>query len=317
MNSRLLAAILILFACQVFGQHLPLYSAQNDQIGVINPAALNHDQMMNGFNMTFGGSFRRQWLQMENGPVTQFVRGDYMFHDGDALGFVFGGHLINDQTGPTGFSGGYGRIGVILGDPEYGGVSAGLHGGLVQYRINVSDIELRDKNDVLVGNDQAQLYPDVGAGVFAWKRMESGFLDDCMIYGGVSIPQVLGLDLAFQTTEGEFGLRRVQHFYGTAGIYKPLSNDRYLRISNWTMYAPGAKVRSDLDIRFLFTENFWIGTGASTNGSFHLETGFISFPGGSYDRQFRFGYMYDYAFSNIGPDAGSSHQIQMVYALDY
>lgn len=318
MNYSFITAILLFGACQLFGQHLPLYSAQNDQIGLINPAAINHDQMLQGYNMSFGASFRRQWLQLENGPITQFIRGDYLFHNGDNTGLIFGGHLINDKTGPTGFTGAYGRLAVVIGnDPQYGGISMGLHAGLVQYRIDISDIQLRDRNDMLIGNDQSQVYPDVGAGIFAWKQIETGFFEDIYVYGGVSIPQVLGLDLSYQTIEGEFSLKRVQHFYATAGIYKPLDGDRYLRISNWTLYAPGSVLRSDLNIRFLFTENFWIGTGGSTNGSFHLETGFVSYPGRSYDRQFRVGYVYDYAFSNIGPDVGSSHQVQLVYALDY
>ena len=319
MNYNYLPVLLLLFLAQsVSGQHLPLYSAQNDQIGLINPAALSQDHMLFGHNMTVGASFRRQWLQMENGPVTQFVRGDYLFHNGSNTGLIYGGHLINDKTGPTGFTGAYGRIGVLISDdPTYGGISLGLHGGLVQYRVDVSDIELRDKNDVLMGNDQSQLYPDIGAGVFVWKQLDgSGFFGDAHIYAGVSIPQVLGLDLQYQTAEGDFNLRRVQHYYGTAGIYKPLNGDRYIRLSNYTLYAKGAKPRSDLNLRFLFTENFWIGAGGSTTGSFQLETGFITYPGG-YDRQFRIGYVFDYAFSNIGPDVGSSHQVQVVYAMDY
>ena len=188
---------------------------------------------------------------------------------------------------------------------------------MVQYRIRLSDIELRDKNDILIGNDQSKLFTDVGAGVFAWRRMQGGLFDDCMLYAGVSIPQVLGLDLLYQTMGNDFSLRRVQHFYGTLGIYKPLDNDRYIQVSNYLMYAPGASLRADLNVRFLVTENFWVGTGGSTTGSFSLETGFITYPGGSFDRQLRIGYLYDYAFSNVGPDAGSSHQLQVTYALDY
>ena len=78
-----------------------------------------------------------------------------------------GGFLVNDQTGPTGFTGAYGRIaGIVTDDPTYGGLSIGLSAGMVQYRVKSSDIILRDANDQLGTVDQNQLFPDVGLGVF-------------------------------------------------------------------------------------------------------------------------------------------------------
>lgn len=299
------------------GQHLPLYSAQNDHIGVVNPAGLNQDQMIDEHRMTFGASVRRQWLQFENGPTTQFIRGDYIFHNGDNTGLVFGGHIINDKTGPTGFTGVMGRFGAYISDDlYYGGIGLALHGGLVQYRVNVSDIRLRDLEDMLVGNDQSQIFPDLGAGIFAWKRVESGWLDGSHIYGGVSVPQLLGLDLAFKSEENGFSLKRVQHFYGTLGWYKPLREDRFIQISSWGIYAPGTPIRIDLNTRFQATENFWVGAGGSSNGAIQLETGMVTFPGGGYERRLRIGYLFEYSFQTFGPDAGSSHQIQLVYALE-
>ena len=46
---------------------------------------------------------------------------------------VVGGYLINDQTGPTGFTGAYGRFaGIISDDPYFGGLSFGISLGVVQ-----------------------------------------------------------------------------------------------------------------------------------------------------------------------------------------
>ncbi|NNE29384.1 MAG: type IX secretion system membrane protein PorP/SprF, partial [Saprospiraceae bacterium] len=306
--------------CFSFGlsaQHLPLYSAQNDHIGVVNPAGLNQDQMIEGHYQTFGASFRRQWLQFDNGPITQFIRGDYIFHNGSTTGLIFGGHLINDRTGPTGFTGAFGRFGAFLSDdPHYGGVGLALHGGLVQYRVNVSDIRLRDLDDVLIGNDKSELYPDLGVGLFAWKKLSGGFFDDAHVYGGVSVPQILGLDLAFETENEGFSLKRVQHLYATAGCYKPLEDNRFLQLSAWGIYAPGAPIRADLNIRFQATENFWVGAGGSSSGAIQLETGIVTFPTGDYDRRLRIGYLFEYSFQTFGPDAGSSHQLQLVYSLE-
>lgn len=312
----LIFILLLLSSLPLASQHLPLYSAQNDHIGIVNPAGLNQDQMIHGHFQTFGASFRRQWLQFENGPVTQFIRGDYIYHGGGSTGLIFGGHLINDKTGPTGFTGAYGRFGAFLSDdPYYGGIGLALHGGMVQYRINISDIRLRDIDDTLLGNDQSKLFPDLGAGVFAWKQISQGWLEDSHVYLGLSVPQLLGLDLAFENEADGFSLKRLQHFYATAGWYRPLQDERFIQLSSWAIYAPGAPVRVDLNARFQANEYFWVGAGGSSSGAAQLETGLVTFPGAGYAAKLRIGYLFEYSFQTFGPETGSSHQIQLVYAL--
>ncbi|NNE28776.1 MAG: hypothetical protein HKN16_04040, partial [Saprospiraceae bacterium] len=88
MNRTLFIILLLCFSFGLSAQHLPLYSAQNDHISVVNPAGLNQDQMIEGHYQTFGASFRRQWLQFDNGPITQFIRGDYIFHNGSTTGLI-------------------------------------------------------------------------------------------------------------------------------------------------------------------------------------------------------------------------------------
>lgn len=233
------------------------------------------------------------------------------------MSIMGGGYLLNDQTGPTGFTGLYGRIGGVLSDdPTYSGFAVGLSFGMVQYRVNTSEIRLREGNDILSGNDQNKLFPDVGLGVFGYKQMESGFLDGDYVYGGVSIPQVAGLDLTFTDENGEFSMKRQQHYYATVGLYKFFRNEGFLEPSVWVKYTAGVPLNVDFNLRYQMAQNFWIGAGGATSKAMHVETGFLLGDNLGFDNTLRIGYGFDYSFSSFGPYTGGAHEINLSYSLE-
>ena len=297
-------------------QHLPLFTQYRDQIGILNPGAFSHTYLHNEDPLSFGLSFRRQWVNLESAPVTQTLRGEYLYETGGAVNMVFGGHIVNDQTGPTGFTGAYGRVGALLtSDPYYGGLSLGFNFGLVQYRIKASELELRDLNDPVGMEDQSKLFPDIGVGIYYYKYLDRGFLDDSHVYAGISIPQVIGLDLEFITETGSFSTQRIQHFYGLIGLYKYFRDDTFLEPSVWVKYAPGAPVNVDLNLRYQLSGNFWLGAGGSTAGTIHLETGVILGENYNLSNNFKIGYGFDYSFNTFGPEVGSTHEVNLSYSI--
>jgi len=296
----------------VFAQQLSLFTQYRENATLINPAAIEGDYFAYGQNLTFGVSYRAQWVGLANGPRTQTLRGSYLNTEYSGVTLLAGGHLINDQTGPTGFTGVYGRIGgVVSGDPEYSGLSIALSAGLVQYRVDASKIRLRDPNDVIGEQDQAQLFPDVGLGVYYYQMVGDGDF----FYTGVSVPQVIGLDLTFQDENGEFYTKRVQHFYGLLGFYKFFDNDSFLEPSVWVKYAPNAPINADINLRYQMPSSFWIGTGVSTGGNFHMDAGII-IGQNTFDNTIRIGYGFDYSFSSFGPTAGSTHEINLTFSFE-
>lgn len=306
----------LLSAASSFAQHLPLFTQYRENLSIINPGAINHDYMLYEHSLSFGVSYRTQWTDVENSPETQVLRGDYIFADNGAVGLIAGGYILNDQTGPTGMTGVYGRVGGILtDDPYYGGLSLGLSFGLVQYRVNGSEIRLRELNDVLLGNDDSQLFPDVGFGVYYYKLISGGILDDSRVYGGISVPQVFGLDLEFENDAGQYKLGRVQHFYGLLGLYKYFRDDSFIEPSVWIKYVPNAPVNVDFNLRYQFPGSFWLGTGLSTAGNAHLEAGFLLGENLGFDNNFRIGYGLDYSFQSFGPTVGSTHEINLSYTI--
>lgn len=309
---------LITFCCmlflgsQLFAQQLPLFSQYQDNYMAINPAMVSRDYLIHEDNLSFGASHRNQWADFENSPQTQLIRGEYLYENG-SFGLLTGGYLINDQTGPTGLTGLYGRIGGILaGDPYYGGIALGLSLGVVQYRVDTRELNLRDQDDIVAADNQQQIFPDVGFGLYYYRRLESG---DDLVYAGVSIPQTIGLDTEFQDETGNFFLKRMQHFYAQAGIFHFLEDESYLELAGWAKYVQGAPVNVSVNFRYQTNAAIWIGVGGSSAGSAHAETGVLIGEKAGFNSNIRIGYGFDYNFSSFGPAAGVTHEISVSYSI--
>ncbi|MEZ4987289.1 MAG: type IX secretion system membrane protein PorP/SprF [Saprospiraceae bacterium] len=181
--------------------------------------------------------------------------------------------------------------------------------------MDANALDLRDPNDVLGTNSQTELFPDVGAGVYFYQML-SGAMDGDMFYGGVSVPQVAGIDLTFKSEDDSFAIQRVQHFYGTLGLIKFFRNDGFVEPSLWVKYVKGAPVNADINLRYQTPVSLWIGTGVSTAGNFHFEAGFNLGDNVGLYNNLKIGYGYDYSFSSFGPSVGNTHELQVSYSID-
>ncbi len=313
-----LSCLLLGTTFHLFSQQLSLFTQYRENQTIINPAAVGSGFLAYEQNLSFGASYRAQWAGFENAPTTATIRGEYLFTQGAPVNLMAGGYLVNDQTGPTGFTGIYGRVGGLLSDdPYYNGISVGLSFGMVQYRVNTSDIRLREDNDILSGDDQSKIFPDVGVGVFAYQQLDGGgFFDGDYLYGGVSVPQAIGLDLTFKDANGEFYTKRVQHFYGMLGLYKFFENEGFLEPSLWIKYAPNVPVNADFNLRYQMAQNFWIGAGGATSKMMHVEAGILLGENIGLGNTLKIGYGFDHSFNEFGPYAGGSHEINITYSLE-
>ena len=307
-----LTLIFALIYCfqSVQAQQTPLFNQYRDQANIINPAFIGDDYFIRDNNVTIGLSFRSQWTGLDNNPVTQALKGDYIFEN-RGVSLLTGGYIINDRTGPTGLTGVYGKIGGILSDdPYWGGISFAITAGIQQFRIDTDRIILREQNDIINAGEQNQITPDVGLGVFWYHNISGGFFNEDFVYAGASVPQVLGLNINFADDNGEYNLKRKQHFYAMVGMYKFLSEDSFLQPSAWVRYVANAPVSVDFNLRYQINESFYFGAGSSLSGNFHFETGFIL------GNQLRIGYGFDYPFNTIGPIGGGSHEININFAFE-
>lgn len=330
--SGILIFYFILIANTTQAQQLPLFTQYRSNWGLINPASLNPDFIRFGNRSSIGISHRTQWTDQPNAPRTQNLHGEHIF-DENKVGLLAGGYLLNDQTGPTGFTGIYGRIAGLVTDydPFDGAFVVGLNFGLVQYRIKTAEGRLINPNDPNILNcDCRKLFPDVGLGLFFHKKFRRGWLKNDNLYAGFSVPQLLGLNLNFLPNNGDFQLQRVQHLYFLAGLYKFINDQTLLEPSVWFKYVPNAPLHANLNLRTLFeiSENYQalsLGLGFSLNqiatlalptdtaglnlksSALQLEFGYLF----GVDYTFTIGYGFEYSFSTYGPFYGDTHEINL------
>jgi type IX secretion system PorP/SprF family membrane protein len=258
-------------------QQLPLFSIYRENQGLLNPASIHPDFLLyhESYPLSIGVTHRSQWVGSAGKTATQSLRGTFIGVGESSFAPLAGLYLINDKVGPTSFTGFYGRVASIFGleHPNFGGFSIGLNFGLVQFRIETSEIDLLDPDDILGQKDLSQWHPDVGLGVFYYKNIESHRAETALVYAGVSAAQLIGLDLTFTGDKGEFPFTRNPHFYALAGVYKFLDDFSFLEFSTWTRFVRHTPLDVDLNVRFQNRQKFWIGGGGSLSGNLHAEFG--------------------------------------------
>jgi len=303
--------IIFLAIFDIKAQQLPLFTQYREHSSAINPAAIHSGYFNFEQNGVFGFSYRSQWSDYSGAPRTTVIHGSYLIDDLSGINFMFGGHLLNDELGPQAYTGLNARLAAIISDnPEYGGVSIGLTAGAMQYRIKASELLVRDIDDIRISQNQSQIHPDFGFGLFAYTT----FGKDDYVYGGISVPQVFGLDFSIVGNNGnQFLNERVRHIYGQFGLIKRFWNDSFIEPSVWVKYVPNAPVNVDVNLRYQFAGALWIGAGGSTAKTAHLEAGVLLGDNIGYESNIQIGYGYDYSFSSFGPFVGGSHELNLAY----
>lgn len=303
----------VLSSWVIHSQQLPLFTQYREHIGIINPAAIAGNYFLYGQTGSIGLSARQQWIGKEGAPQTQLIQGYYLSESNQGISPIFGGHIINDKAGRVGTTGLYGRMGGILSsDPAYNGFAAGITIGIVQYRVDLNGIIARDPDDELLADQslQKRIYPDAGLGIYAWQAIN----DYDYIVGGISIPQVLGLDVTFRNElDKKFNLNRVRHYYAMLGWVKDLPRDgSKLEMNGWFKYVPNTPFHFDANCRYQIGQDFWdfwLGVGYGMSKAAHLEFGFVI----GEDRPVKIGYGYDFNTSNKILAFGQSHELNLSY----
>ena len=308
-----------IFCCAILtglqAQQLPNFTIYRDQWNVINPAALSNNYIINEMNYTVGGSYRRNWLNVQDAPQTQILNFEMVWEDRSS---VFGAHVINDKTGKLGQTGFYGNYAYIL---DMGGrtdraLVIGLGAGLVQYGAKLSEIDFPDLSN-RPSIDDNLLFPDFSLGAF--------FYEEDRYYLGVSIPQVFGLDTRFTAENGRYDVKRLPHVYGGGGYYFDsfLGNSTsFLEVSSWLRYVPNAPLSIDVNGRLQISELYWAGIGLGgaigqqKSMSVRAETGFVFGEQVRIENgQFKLGIAYDQPLiSPLGRYFGGAFEVHLLYS---
>lgn len=290
-------------------QQLPSFGRLQDEADVLNPAALTASFLRFGHNLRFAASYHDRWTQFEGHPRTAALTAGYVADGFERVTPHLGLVLVSDQTGPTGYTGAYARFaGIVSGDPYEGGISLGLQAGFSQYRVDFARVRLREEEPLFLEDNDGRLYPDVGAGLFAYRRLREN-----VYYAGVSSPQLLSLEVGFEGRDSTLVTERYRHFYAQAGAVVEVDDGSYLEPVVWVRNVPGVPTHVSASVRYQSDMSVFLGVGASSTRALRGELGVL--VGDADQRLLRVGYGFDYTFQGYGQFAGAAHEFHLGYSL--
>ncbi len=330
MRITLLSLFCLTFLLDLSAQQLPLFTQYRDSWMQLNPATPYNGYINYEHTIAFGISHRQQWFDadLEGAPITSLAQFQFV---SEKLNFHTGGYILNDQTGDIGTTGVYGNFAyqLILGKGRIDQtLSIGLNAGLVQYRVDIPE-GIRASNGVGDAFSETILYPDFGLGVF--------YNYDERFYAGLSIPQVIGLDLNLRNENdpnNSFSLKQVRHYYALIGAYIDFdffeSESSFLEPSIWFRYVEGVPFSIDVNLRYKPSDYFWVGAGigsASIHANvqdvelfdprkkvLHLEAGVLLPELFQQEGNLKIGFGYDVQLSEFLVNFGNSMEVHVIYS---
>jgi type IX secretion system PorP/SprF family membrane protein len=295
-----------------FAQQMPLLSEYMHSPALINPAMVGWEDLT-----AVSASYRHQWTGIDGNPITFNVN---FRHFDEKRNMAFGGGLMHDQTGPTSFTGLNLQYAYHLkfgsekkGEDKRHRLSLGLSLSANQYRLNGSELKYNDVDDpLIVGNNQNTILPDAGFGIFYYNDV---------YYVGFSVPQMISMNVKFESDNALSNIQRVAHFYFNAGVKIDLRTKKQgitrsslkervkhmLIPSVWFKYAPSSPLNFHGSLRYVWNQTLGIGFGGSTDGTIAFDLSV------HIQKRFRVGYAFSLPVNGLANHLGTNHEIMLTY----
>jgi len=287
-----LIAVVTLFEAQA--QQDPHYTQYMYNMNVINPAYAGSKE-----NLSFGLLYRKQWVDIQGAPSTFTFSG----HTPAGKNVGLGLSVIADEIGPVKEQNVYGDFSYTLNLGGEHKLALGLKVGATFQSIGLfSDIAstLPVPTDDGFSEDTSNIFFNLGTGIFYYTNK---------YYVALSVPNMIKANyLDFNGVK--YGTE-TQHYFLTGGYVFDLTPN--LKFKPFAMLKSAFNSPSSLDVsaNFLFNERFEIGGTYRVDDSFGAMVNFAVTP------SLRIGYAYDNVISEINTVAPSSHEIILLFDVNF
>ena len=287
----LFSIFLLLCVVGSYGQQNVQYTQNRFNYLAINPA------MAGGMEcMDFKMGFRTQWVGFEGAPKTgfatfssrlKFKKSKSVFnHHG------IGGMVESDVIGPFSVTSIYGAYAYHFQLNRDWKASAGLYGGVKQFRFNAQKIFVPDVDDPAInGSSSALIVPDFTTGVFAYNER---------FFAGLTIRQVLRNKWkGVGTDESRFRF----HYSALLGYnYEATDRVKYIpsvmfRFVGWSMPS------IDINVMAEFDDAFSIGL------SYRNTDAVAAMMKVHFMKYFTLGYSFDFTTSKLRTVSSNTHEL--------
>src|ERR1044072_7020165 len=208
----------------------------------INPAYAGYREVLN-----LHGYYRAQWTGVEGAPRSFSVAIDGATNEGN-VGLAL--QLASDKLGAQSAQSVYASYAYRIRMNEDGTarLAFGISGGLVQLGINGALLSTQDPELDMPGGNQSTVVPDARAGVYyADEHFYAGFSVDNLISPHINKSRYIYIP------------QPKPHYYLTAGMLLPLSENIQLKPSFLLKDDRGGPSSLDLNAFLLFGEKIWLG----------------------------------------------------------
>ena len=226
----------------------------------------------------------------ETNPMSRFYMQNYEAarpHHGIGL------MLVHDIAGPVTQTNINATYAYHIGLAPKVNLAVGISGGLMYSSLNSSSLEFQDGFDPLTNaNTYSRWNPDLGAGVWAYSSAW---------YIGASIQQALRQTVYFDANNTQN--QTVPHYFITAGVKLPVSDDVSLLPSALLKVTSPAPVSIDVNAKLAFRDRFWVG------GSYRRGDAFSALLGLNLSSFVNVCYSYDFTTSALNSVSRGTHEI--------
>lgn len=280
--------------------------------GSLNPAMVGWEDIT-----AVTAMYRHQWTDMPQNPITANLNFRHFY---EKHNMAIGAGITHDQTGPTSMTGLNLQYAYHLkfkpedqGQEKRNRLSIGLTLSLYQYRLDGDKLRYNDAGDpIIVANTAYRFLPDAGVGLFYYNDL---------YYVGVSVPQILSLNVQFESDNALSNIRRVAHFNMNAGIKIPIRGaggsltksslkemDKHVLIpSIWLKYAPTSPLNFFAGMRYMWHQSLLFGFGGATDGSLVMDMSMLV------KKRIRIGYTFSLPVNGLLAQTGTNHEIVLSY----
>ncbi|MGY2134588.1 PorP/SprF family type IX secretion system membrane protein [Hymenobacter sp. HD11105] len=298
----LLLLPLLLALAPARAQQQAQYSQYMNNNYILNPGATGVEDYID-----VKLSYRTQWTGLEGAPKTYYASASSSLgkwrttqkrtlRDRRRPFHALGGLVYRDETGPTSRTGAYlsYAYNLVLAPDLRAALGASV--GMQQFAVDGQKLQFFDPTTQAASAASRVLDGSVGLWVYSSR-----------FYVGLSGAQLLANRLNFSYGPGQFGegapgntLRR--HYFATAGVRLPLSDDWSLVPSVLVKAVNPAPLSVDINAKLKYQDLLWVGA------SWRAFDSVVGLVGISYE-QFTLGYSYDAGLSALNGYHGGSHEV--------
>lgn len=289
--KKLSIIAVLLFALQMQAQQDPQYTQYMYNMNIVNPAYAGSRE-----NLSFGLLYRQQWSGIDGTPQT----GTFFGHAPVGNNIGLGLSAISDRIGPVNETNLYADVSYTL---ELGGehrLAFGVKAGATFHDIGLTDLDLIDDDDPFFAQNISKTTPNIGAGFFYYTEK---------YYLSLSVPNLLS-SVHLDADGFQIG-SETQHYFLTGGYVFDLSENTELKPSFLVKSAFDAPTSFDVNLNARFYKRVEIGA------SYRLDDSFSGLVNVGITPDIRIGYAYDSVTSDIGKYAPASHEVMLLFDLNF